>query len=66
MGDELEIVHGIKPKYGILSKKGYDLMDVRLGKNLSNVQQNLSAPKTFMELFYITTLELCTNNLKMN
>ena len=47
-------------------KKGYDLMDVRLGKNLSSVQQNLSAPKTFMELFYITTLELCTNNLKMN
>jgi hypothetical protein len=65
-GDALEIVHGVKPKYGMLSKKGYDLMDVRLGKNLSNVQQNLSAPKTFMELFYITTLELCTNNLKMN
>ncbi len=66
MGDELEIVHGITPKYGFLSKKGFDLMDVRLGKNLGNVQQNLSAPKTFMELFYITTLELCTNNLKMN
>ena len=65
-GDALEIVHGIKPKYGILSKKGYDLMDVRLGKNLGKVQENLSAPKTFMELFYITTLELCTNNLKMN
>lgn len=66
VSDGLEIVHGVKPKYGILSKKGYDLMDVRLGKNLSDVQQNLSAPKTFMELFYITTLELCTNNLKMN
>lgn len=65
-GDALEIVHGVKPKYGILSKKGYDLMDVRLGKNLSDVQQNLSAPMTFIELFYITTLELCTNNLKMN
>ena len=66
VSDGLEIVHGVKPKYGILSKKGYDLMDVRLGKNLSDVQQNLSAPKTFMELFYITTLELCKNNLKMN
>lgn len=66
VSDGLEIVHGVKPKYGILSKKGYDLMDVRLGKNLSDVQQNLSAPKTFMELFYITTLELCTKNLKMN
>lgn len=66
VSDGLEIVHGVKPKYGILSKKGYDLMDVRLGKNLSDVQQNLSAPMTFMELFFITTLELCTNNLKMN
>ena len=66
VSDGLEIVHGVKPKYGILSKKGYDLMDVRLGKNLSDVQQNLSAPMTFMELIFITTLELCTNNLKMN
>lgn len=65
-GDALELVHGVKPKYGFLSKKGFELMDVRLGRNLNNVQQNLSASQTFLELFYITTLEICTNNLKMN
>jgi len=68
-GDALELVHGIKPDYSFWRdrrKKGFELMDVKLGNNLSSVQQNLSAAQTFIELFYITTLELCTNNLKMN
>lgn len=68
-GDALEMVHGMQPKYSIFSnfhKKGFDLMDVQLGKMLSDIQQNLSAPQTFMDLFYITTLKLCTENLKMN
>lgn len=68
-GDSLELVNGIKPDYSLWRdkrKKGFELMDVKLGNNLSSVQQNLSAAQTFMDLFYITTLELCTNNLKMN
>ena len=68
-GDALEIVLGVKPDYSFWRdkrKKGFELMDVKLCNNLGDVQQNLSAAQTFMELFYITTLELCTNNLKMN
>ena len=67
-GDALELVHGIKPDYSFWRdkrKKGFELMDIKLGNNLGNVQQNLSAAQTFMDLFYITTLELCNNNLKI-
>ena len=68
-GDALEIVLGVKPDYSFWRdkrKKGFELMDVKLCNNLGDVQQNLSAAQTFMELLYITTLGLCTNNLKMN
>lgn len=68
-GDALKIVHDIEPQYsfwGIFSKTGFDLIDVKLDKNLRKIEQNLSAPQTFMELFYSTTLELCTKKLKIN
>lgn len=65
--DVLEKIDGIKPKYGfnLLAKKGYDLMDEKLSKNLSKIQHNTSAPQTFMELFYIITDELCSDKLKI-
>lgn len=64
-GDALELIHGIKPSYSFLQKKGVELIDTKLGKKLNGVQENLSASQTFMDLFYMTTLELCTNNLKI-
>ena len=47
------------------TKKGCDLMDERMGKNLSKIQNNTEAPQTFMELFYMTTKELCEDKLKI-
>lgn len=65
--DVLEKIDGYKPKYGIMpfTKKGHDLIDERMGKNLSKIQNNTEAPQTFMELFYITTKELCEEKLKI-
>lgn len=65
--DVLDKIDGIKPKYGFnpLTKKGYDLMDERLSKNLTRIQHNTSAPQTFMELFYMVTNELCSDKLKI-
>lgn len=65
--DVLEIVDGLKPKYGLMpfTKKGCDLMDERMDKNLSKIQNNTEAPQTFMELFYMTTKELCEDKLKI-
>lgn len=67
ISDVLEIVDGLKPKYGIMpfTKKGCDLMDERMGKNLSKIQNNTEAPQTFMELLYMTTKELCEDKLKI-
>lgn len=63
--DGLNKVVGVTPKYSgfIFKKKGYDLIDEKLGKNLSSIQQNLSAQVLFMELFYTTLKEICANNL---
>ena len=67
--DGLSKVIGITPNYkGIKTpwrKEGYDLIDDSLGKNLKSVQQNLSAPVTFMELFYMTLSEICSRNLNI-
>ena len=68
LSDVLEKIDGFKPKYGVLpffTKKGHDLMDERMGKNLSKIQHNTGASQTFMELFYITTKELCEEKLKI-
>lgn len=67
VSDLLEKVDGYKPKYSFVPfvKKSYDLIDERLGKNLSKIQGNTEAPQTFMELFYITTKELCAEKLNM-
>lgn len=67
ISDVLEKVDGDKPKYGInpFAKKSYDLIDERLSKNLSKIQKNTDAPQTFIELFYITTKELCLEKLKI-
>ena len=65
--DVLEKIDGYKPKYGInpFAKKSYDLIDEQLSKKISNIQKNLDAPQTFMELFYLTTEEICKKNLKL-
>lgn len=66
--DGLNKVIGIKPSYpGInpFRKKGYDLIDEKLGENLRLVQGNLSSQDTFMELFYITLSDICKENLKI-
>ena len=65
--DVLELVDGLKPKYGIgfFEKKGYDLMDKVLGNRISDVQQNSGALQTFVEIFFMTTNDLCTEKLKM-
>ena len=63
--DVLEMVDGLKPKYGFLEKKSYDLMDKVLGNNISNVQQNSGALQTFVEIFFMSTNDLCTEKLKM-
>ena len=46
-------------------KKGYDLMDKVLGNRISDVQQNSGALQTFVEIFFMTTNDLCTEKLKM-
>lgn len=68
LSDVLEKIDGFKPRYGVMTlftKKGHDLMDERMGKNLSKIQHNTEAPQTFMELFYMTTKELCEEKLKL-
>jgi hypothetical protein len=63
--DVLEIIEGLKPKYGWLEKKGCDLIDKVLGDKISKVQQNSGALQTFTEIFFATTYELCSEKLKM-
>lgn len=65
--DGLNKVVGVIPKYKgfIIKKKGYDLIDIKLGEKLKNVSSNLSGPVTFMELFYNTLSEICTENLNI-
>ena len=67
--DGLSKVVGVAPKYkGIKTpwrKEGYDLIDENLGKHMKQVQDNLSASSTFMELFYITLSEICSENLNI-
>lgn len=63
--DVLEIVEGLKPKYGWLEKKGCDLMDKVLGDKISRVQQNSGTLQTFVEIFFTTTDDLCTEKIKL-
>lgn len=66
--DVLNKINGMPEcKYGYnpFAKKSYDLIDEKLSKNLSKIQQNISAPQAFMELFYIVTSELCSDKLKI-
>ena len=65
--DGLNKVVGVIPKYKgfIIKKKGYDLIDIKLGEKLKKVSSNLSGPVTFMELFYNTLSEICTENLNI-
>lgn len=67
--DGLSKVVGVAPKYkGIKTpwrKEGYDLIDENLGKHLKQIQDSLSAPSTFMELFYITLSDICSENLNI-
>lgn len=63
--DGLEKVFGHKPHYKgfCFKKKGYDLIDERLSEVQKRIPNGLDAPSAFMELFYITTEEICANNL---
>ena len=55
--DALDIIVGITPHYGFLSKKGCDY----IGK----ISANLNPLQSFLELFYITLKEICENKLKL-
>lgn len=66
--DGLSKIKGITPRYpGVnpFRKRGYDLIDEKLCKNLSSIPNNLSSQDTFMELFYTTLSEICNNNLNI-
>ena len=66
--DGLGKIKGTEPDYpGInpFRKKGYDLIDELLGKNLSSVPAGTSASVAFMELFYKTLSDICKKNLKI-
>lgn len=66
--DGLEKIKGTKPAYrGIVffKKKGYDLIDELLGKNLSSVNVNIGAATTFIELFHKTLSDICKKNLNI-
>lgn len=52
---------GINP----FKKKGYDLIDEVLGRNLSLIPSNASAPAVFMELFHKTLSDIFTKNLNI-
>lgn len=66
--DGLEKIKGLKPTYPGLNpfrKKGYDLIDEMLGKNLSSIPANTKASTAFMEVFYKTLSEICKKNLNI-
>lgn len=68
ISDGLEKIQGIKPSYPGLNpfkKKGYDLIDEKLGKDLSSIPANLSSQVAFMELFHRTISEICSKNLNI-
>lgn len=66
--DGLSKIIGFPPHYSfsIFKKKGYDLMDEKLSDNFKKISKNLNAPSMFMELFYLTTKELCFKNIDIN
>lgn len=65
--DGLNKVVGITPKYSgfIWKKKGYNLIDERLAKKLESLQKGMSAQNTFMELFYSTLSDICSQILNI-
>ena len=66
--DGLAKIKKITPNYPGLNpfrKKGYDLIDEKLGENLGVVPVNSSAPVTFMEVFYRTLSDICNVNLNI-
>ena len=68
--DGLDKIKGIKPsnyKSKLLGgKRGYDLIDEHLCKDLKSVPQNTDAATTFMELFYNTLSSICSKHLNIN
>ena len=63
--DALDIIVGITPHYGFLSKKGCDYIDKKLSDNIGKISANLNPLQSFLELFYITLKEICENKLKL-
>lgn len=63
--DALDIVVGITPHYGFMSKKGCDYIDKKLSDNIGKISANLNPLQSFLELFYITLKEICENKLKL-
>lgn len=70
VSDGLDKIKGIKPsnyKFKLLGgKRGYDLIDEHLCKDLKSVPQNTDAATTFMELFYNTLSSICSKHLNIN
>ena len=66
--DGLKKIQGTEPAYpghNPFRKKGYDLIDELLGKNLSSVPAGTSASVAFMELFHKTLSDICEKNLNI-
>lgn len=63
--DVLDIIIGITPHYGFLSKKGCDLIDKKLSDNISKISNNMKPIQAFLELFYITIKDICEDKLKL-
>lgn len=66
--DGLNKVKGYPPRYSSFKpfqKKGYELLDETMSKQLKELDSNLDAPTAFMELFYRSLSILCTEKLDM-
>lgn len=63
--DVLDVIIGITPHYGFLSKKGCDLIDKKLSDNIGKIPNNMKPIQAFLELFYITMKDICEDKLKL-
>lgn len=63
----LNKVIGYPPKYKVSDffNKGFDYINNKLSENYNKISKGLNAPSKFMELFYITTQEICNKNLNI-
>lgn len=63
--DELTKIIGYQPSYGIFSKKGFDLLDETLSKQISSIGANVNPESSFFELFTISLGKIFKERLKI-